>query len=128
MKSACRQRDAFTTARRVPERVRWILRRMVGLARYRVTFAGRVIHWRGPSPFHFVAVPDQEAEEIHDIAPLVTYGWGVIPAQVRIGGTVFSTALFPRNGGYLVPIKDLVRRAEQLAVGDTVTVELTIGR
>jgi len=94
---------------------------------FRAEFAAEVIYWRGPSPFHFVAVPAGHAAAIHDIAPLVTYGWGVIPARVRIGGTSFATSLFPRHGGYLVPIKDRVRRAEGLAVGDRVAVELEIG-
>ena len=57
---------------------------------------------------------------------LVTYGWGVIPVTVRIGETEWTTSLFPKNGGYLVPIKDVVRRAEGLALGDEPTVALTI--
>jgi hypothetical protein len=40
---------------------------------------------------------------------------------------VFETSLFPKDGGYLVPIKDVVRKAEGLVLGDTVLVELTIG-
>lgn len=100
---------------------------MAELVSFHVRFDGQVVHWRGPSPFHFVPVPAGEAAEIHVIAPMVTYGWGVIPVRVRIGETDFTTALFPKDGGYLVPIKDAVRRAERLAVGDTVSVELTIG-
>jgi hypothetical protein len=100
---------------------------MTDIVRFRATFASQVVYWRGPSPFHFVPVPAPEAAEIRLIAPIVTYGWGVIPARARIGGTTFATALFPKDGGYLVPVKDVVRRAEALAVGDVVTVELAIG-
>jgi len=57
---------------------------------------------------------------------MVTYGWGVIPVTVRIGGTSWTTSLFPRDGLYQVPLKDMVRKAEGLAVGDTVAVRLTI--
>ena len=89
-------------------------------------FGGEVIHWRGPSPFHFVRVPDDAAGLIHALAPMVTYGWGVIPAEGRIGDTDFTTALFPKDGGYLVPIKDAVRKAEHLAIGDPVEVLLVI--
>jgi hypothetical protein len=32
--------------------------------------------------------------------------------------------MFPKDGGYVVPIKDVVRNAEGLTDGDTVTVEL----
>jgi len=57
---------------------------------------------------------------------MVTYGWGVTPVTVRIGGTRWTTSLFPRDGLYQVPLKDMVRKAEGLAVGDTVAVRLTI--
>ena len=89
-------------------------------------FHGEVFHWRGPSPYHFVRVPEDGAELIHALAPMVTYGWGVIPAEGRIGATEFTTALFPKDGGYLVPIKDAVRKAEDLAIGDDVEVLLVI--
>lgn len=89
-------------------------------------FEGQVIHWRGPSPFHFVPVPEDESEIIREISSMVTYGWGVIPVGARIGATRYTTSLFPRNGGYMVPVKDAVRRAEQLSIGDTVTVALVI--
>jgi hypothetical protein len=91
-----------------------------------VRFDGEVFHWRGPSPYHFVRVPPEAADLIHALAPMVTYGWGVIPAEVTIGGTGFTTALFPKDGGYLVPVKDAVRRAEGLADGDQVDVLLVV--
>lgn len=93
-----------------------------------LSFTSVVIEWRGPAPFHFVPVPDELADDVRAIAPIVTYGWGVIPASGVIGATAFTTSLFPRHGGYLVPLKDAVRRAERLAVGDEVRVELVIGR
>jgi hypothetical protein len=89
-------------------------------------FRGEITYWRGPSPFHFIAVPDDECREIHAISSLVTYGWGVIPVTARIGGTEWTTSLFPKDGGYLVPIKDAVRLAEGLALGDEPTIDLTI--
>lgn len=61
------------------------------------------------------------------MAKLVTYGWGVIPVGVRIGKTEWKTSLFPKDGLYLVPLKDMVRKAEGLAEGDRVTVWLEIG-
>jgi Domain of unknown function (DUF1905) len=94
----------------------------------RLEFSGEISYWRGPAPFYFVAVPSDGCREIRTIASAVTYGWGVIPVTVRIGGTVWTTSLFPKDGGYLVPIKDAVRRAEGLALGDEPTLALTIGR
>ena len=89
-------------------------------------FDGEVFYWRGPSPFHFVAVPEEESTEIHAVAAQVTYGWGVIPVDAQIGETRFSTSLFPKDGGYVVPLKTDVRRSRSLELGDTVHVTLTI--
>ena len=93
-----------------------------------VEFTGDVFEWRGPAPFHFVRVPDDIAQEITILAPTLTYGWGVIPAEVRIGTTTVTTSLFPKDGGYLVPLKDALRKPEGVALGDTVSLELRLGR
>ena len=89
-------------------------------------FRGEIFHWRSPSPFHFVAVPDDPSAAIEAVASMVTYGWGVIPVEVRIGATDFTTSLFPKDGGYLVPIKQAVRTAEHLSLGDQVTIHLRL--
>jgi hypothetical protein len=73
-----------------------------------------------------VSVPADESEELHSIAPLVSYGWGMVPVTAVIESTTWTTALFPKDGGYLVPIKDVVRRQEDLEIGDTVTISLTV--
>jgi hypothetical protein len=91
-----------------------------------LTFSGALFEWRGPSPFHFVAVPPPEAELIAEVAAMVTYGWGVIPVSARSGATTWTTSLFPKQGGYLVPVKDAIRRAERMSVGDVVTITLAL--
>ncbi|HEX7349799.1 DUF1905 domain-containing protein [Brachybacterium sp.] len=90
-------------------------------------FSAVTVEWRGPAPFVFAPVPAEEADAIAAIAREVTYGWGAIPARGRIGATDFTTSLFPRDGGYLVPVKVAVQRAEQVEVGDEVDVALWIG-
>lgn len=90
-------------------------------------FEGIIFYWRGPSPFLFVAVPEEPSREIKAISTKVTYGWGVIPAQVNIGKTQWKTSLFPKDGRYLVPIKKIVQKSENLSVGDTVFLRLEIG-
>jgi hypothetical protein len=92
-----------------------------------VEFTGDVWHWRGPAPFHFVTVPDDESAQLAQVARAVTYGWGMVPIGARIGTTTWRTSLFPKDGGYVLPVKDAVRRAEQIDIGDTVTVHLTLG-
>ena len=91
-----------------------------------VEFSGEFWHWRGPSPYHFVTVPEDESAELQVAAAFVTYGWGMIPVRASIGATRWTTSLFPKNGGYVVPLKDLVRKAEGIDVGDTVSVRLAV--
>jgi hypothetical protein len=89
-------------------------------------FSGNIFIWRGPSPYYFVAVPQEQSEAIKAVSGLVTYGWGVIPVGVRIGKTEWTTSLFPKDGLYLVPLKDRVRKAEDLEEGDEVTIHLEV--
>ena len=90
------------------------------------TFSGELWYWRGPAPYHFITVPPDVARAIHAVAADVTYGWGMIPVQVRIGESVWTTALWPKDGGYVVPIKDAFRKAEGLALGGAVAVRLAV--
>jgi hypothetical protein len=98
----------------------------IDVATMEMEFAGELWSWRGPAPYHFITVPEEACVGIRAVAPFVTYGWGVIPVKVRIGQTVWETSLFPKDGGYVVPIKDAVRKAEGLAEGDTATLKMAI--
>ncbi len=90
-------------------------------------FEGKIWYWRGPAPYYFVTVPPTEAADLKALSSVVTYGWGMIPARVRIGLTTWETALWPKDGSYIVPLKDKVRKAERLSQGDTVRITLHVG-
>ena len=89
-------------------------------------FTGPVFEWRGPAPYHFVEVPSEDAADLKELSVEVTYGWGMIPVLMRLGETRWETSLWPKDGGYVVPLKDAVRHAEDLEEGELVTVELTV--
>src|SRR4051794_11775594 len=89
-------------------------------------FSGEVFYWRGPAPYHYVTVPERPSAEISAVAAAVTYGWGVIPVTAHIGETSWETSLFPKDGLYLVPLKVRVRTAEEIELGDVVTITLEI--
>mgnify|MGYP000846223291 CR=1 FL=1 len=91
-----------------------------------IKFTGKIWFWRGPSPFFFVTVPAPQSQELKAISGLVTYGWGMIPVAAQVGDTRWKTSLFPKEGLYLVPLKDSVRRAEQLSEGDEIIVRLEV--
>lgn len=91
-----------------------------------LVFQGQIWRWVGPAPHHFVSVPADHVDFLRAAARFVTYGWGMIPVRVRIGRSVFTTSLFPKDGGYVVPLKASVREAEGLAEGDTVELRLEV--
>jgi hypothetical protein len=91
-------------------------------------FTGKMWFWRGPAPYFFVTVPAEESQGLQVIAGEVTYGWGMIPVKARIGKSEWKTSLWPKDGGYIVPIKAKVQRDEELAEGDEVTVWLEVRR
>lgn len=93
-----------------------------------IVFESRIIEWRGPAPFLFAPVPDEHVGAIRYAAMTASYGWGVVPVVAIVGGTEFATSLFPRDGGYLLPVKVAVQKSEGIGLGDRIMVHLGIGR
>ena len=90
-------------------------------------FEGPVVEWRGPAPYWFVRIPEEESEDIKVAARGIEY-WGQVPVVVRINGHVFTTALFPKDGVYLLPLKVAARRAAGIGTDGVVRVGLDVGR
>lgn len=90
-------------------------------------FSGPVIEWRGPSPYYFLEIPESESEDIKFAAKGLEY-WGQVPVAVEIGETDFFTALFPKGGRYLLPLKAAVRDGLGLDVGDVIDAVLRLGQ
>ena len=91
-----------------------------------IEFTGTIFIWKGPAPWFFVTVPEEQSRDLQAISRFVTYGWGVIPVRALIGNTEWTTSLFPKDGRYLVPIKASIRKAEKLDEGDHVRLRLAI--
>ena len=89
-------------------------------------FDGAVWEWRGPSPYHFVTVPGEWAAVVHQLASAVTYGWGMVPVEVRLGRSRWRTSLFPKDGGYVLPLRNSVRDKEKIALNANVHVHLIV--
>jgi hypothetical protein len=87
------------------------------------TFTSEVIEWRGPAPYLFVAMTPEDSEDLKEEARGLIY-WGQVPVHVTIGETEFTTALFPKGGRYLVPVKVAVQQAE--AIGEGAVAEVVV--
>ena len=90
----------------------------------KVKFSGEIIYWRGPAPFFFLPATEKAAAEIKAMSHKLTYGWGCIPTTARIGKTEWTTALIPRDGTYMVPIKKVIREELELDVGVDTSITL----
>lgn len=93
-----------------------------------IAFEAAVIEWRGPAPFYFVAIPPEHLGEVSYAAREVSYGWGCVPIAASIGGASFATSLFPKDGGYLLPLKATVRAQAGVAPGDSICVRIRVVR
>jgi hypothetical protein len=92
----------------------------------KIKFEAEVIYWRGPAPFHFLPLSESAVKKVQAEAARLTYGWGVIPVTATIGKLEFTTSLFPKDGGYLLPIKNAVRLPAEIEVGSRLAVTLTL--
>jgi hypothetical protein len=87
-----------------------------------------VIEWRGPAPFFFARIDQDTSDLIKLQSKDFTYGWGVLHAHGFIGNSQFQTALMPKDGRYLIPLKDELRKTQKISVGIKIQVMLTLGK
>ena len=103
------------------------------------TFTTELWLWttdKAPASWHFLSITGGVGEEIKAHATLARLelglakkrGWGMVKVEAVIGGTIWQTSIFPDkdSGGYLLPVKAAVRKAEKLSLGDDVTVTLEL--
>lgn len=94
--------------------------------------AANVFLWRpakpSPASWYFASIDAQTAAEIKFATMGMTRGFGSVKVMAQIGGTRWSTSLFPNKetGGYLLPLKASVRAAEALSIDDVVEVTLNV--
>ncbi len=93
-----------------------------------LTFEAELWRYTGEAGWCFVTVPVELAEEIREVADDARRGFGSVRVWVTVGSTSWATSVFPdsSSGSYVLPMKQAVRRAESLEVGDAVAVRLTL--
>lgn len=89
-------------------------------------FEAEIVAWRGPAPFYFAQIPEELTGEIKEAARIASYGWGAVPVEVEIAGQAFSTSLFPRDGSYMLPLKDMIRHRIGATIGDIIGISLIV--
>ena len=100
------------------------------------TFATTATLWlwttdKAPASWHFLTIEGEVADDIR-LAALMTYGkrrgFGSVKVTATIRETSWSTSLFPHkeSGGWILPVKASVRKAQGLIAGDEVAVVLRV--
>ena len=86
--------------------------------------------WEQPTTgaWHFVSLPEAEADEIEEAFGRSARGFGSIKVTVTIGSSCWSTSLFPdsKRRTYVLPVKKAVRVAESLAAGSRARVAIVV--
>ena len=91
-----------------------------------IEFSGQIWYWKGPAPFFFVTVPEEQSHQLLEIVSVVSYGWGMVPVNAQVGKTEWCTALWPKDGKYILPIKSAIRKKEKLEEGSKVNARLEV--
>lgn len=92
-------------------------------------FTGRLWLHDGNTSWVFATVPPIVAARLDNVGGDDTKrGFGSRRVRVRIGSTTWATSIFPdgANSTYVLPVKKAVRKAEGVAEGDDVEIDLEL--
>lgn len=91
-------------------------------------FDAELWRWEGEAAWHFVTLPPELADDIAARTEGRRKGFGSVRVSVRIGATTWKTSIFPdaRSGSFVLPLKQDVRRREDVGDGDVVVVDLEV--
>lgn len=98
-----------------------------------LTVRGPVWLWQGENgqpakaAWYLLTIDGETAQAIRANA-VNAAAWGSVYVEATIGGTTWRTSLFPSKtvGGWLLPLKAAVRKAEKLAEGTLVEAVLSL--
>ncbi len=86
-----------------------------------------------PAAWYFLTIEGEAADGIRLAAISGQWldgrkGFGSAKVRATIGDTIWRTSVFPHreSGGWLLPVKAAVRKAEALAEGDAVTATVSL--
>lgn len=89
------------------------------------SFKAKLWIYPGNAGWHFVTVNKSLAKKINDERTEPRGGWGSIPMTVTVGETTWNTSIFwSKDGTFLLPIKNEVRKKEGLYADDTIMITL----
>jgi hypothetical protein len=94
-----------------------------------IVATGRIVRWNGEKgSWHFLPVTGAAAVEVRLESSGRRAGFGSVRVEAEVNGVSWRTSLFPdrASGGYLLPLKAMVRRQAGLEADQTVGVSLEL--
>lgn len=84
--------------------------------------------WNGEGgSWHFIIIPEELAGEIRAQSLAHRGGFGSVRVEATINDVTWRTSVFPqKSGGYILPVKKVVRRRAEIAAGDEVSLSLEL--
>lgn len=85
-------------------------------------YLGETANW------HFLPITKKVGLEIKEKFGKNAKGFGSLPVHVTIGGSVWTTSIFPdrHSGSYLLPVKAKIRKAEDIEAGEKVKFSIKV--
>ena len=120
MPAARRLRFAKKPSKLPPRRPRHVPTASDPRAEYVVR--AKVWLYSGAGGWHFVNLSARQSGEIRVRFGGNARGWGSLPVEITLGGTVWRTSIFPdrKSDTYLFAIKAEVRKREGVVAGSTI--------
>ncbi|SKB26782.1 DUF1905 domain-containing protein [Sphingopyxis flava] len=101
-----------------------------------ITVTAPLWRWQSataPGAWYFVTIEGEPADRVRLAAISGQWldrrrGFGSARVEARIGGSSWTTSVFPHreSGGWLLPVKAAIRKAEGLSEGGAVTVTVNL--
>jgi Domain of unknown function (DUF1905) len=91
-------------------------------------FTSEVVRWSPDNAWYFATVPRDLSEIIREETDGLRAGFGSVKVHATIGGTEFSTSVFPdsKSKCFVLPVKKAVRKAEEIDEGDPVDIVIRL--
>lgn len=92
------------------------------------SFSGNVWCFEGPTPWHFVTLPQKISKEIYFKYHDKKKNFGSIGVNVWIGKSKWKTSIFydSKRKSFVLPLKAIIRTKEKISLDDKVNVRIEI--
>lgn len=93
-----------------------------------IKFRSKVWVYPGMGAWRMVNLPKKESKDVMDFFQGLTRGFGSLPVNVTLGKSKWKTSIFPdkRINCYILPLKKLVRKDENIKDNNIISVTIKI--